>query len=175
MQNLRSLLDTAEENAAELRKHTSGRLQPTPPPQQLRFFVVDDEAATIPLRAIHAEWRSPRSAETAIRVGERSAEGCVATLLREIEDPLSIEDLPPAVGSSDYDAQASAMAPDSAIVAWPQPPPNAAGGGSSSSSSSSSSGAVAKGSSQTQKLKRYTHASGGRWRRHPAHGAPLLP
>ena len=117
MQNLRSLLDTAEENAAELRKHTSGRLQPTPPPQQLRFFVVDDEAATIPLRAIHAEWRSPRSAETGNPESwERSAEGCVATLLREIEDPLSIEDLPPAVGSSDYDAQASAMAPDSAIV-----------------------------------------------------------
>lgn len=117
MQNLRSLLDTAEENAAELRKRAAGRLQPTPPPQQLRFFVVDDEAATTPLRAIHAEWRSPRSAETGNPESwERSAEGCVATLLREIEDPLSIEDLPPAVGSSDYDPQASAMAPDSAIV-----------------------------------------------------------
>ena len=107
-------------------------------------------AARDPCRMAVAKVSQPQS-----RVGERSAEGCVATLLREIEDPLSIEDLPPAVGSSDYDAQASAMAPDSAIVrAATAAAERRRRWRSSSSSSSSREGSGERARARTQKPKR---------------------
>ena len=78
MQNLRALLDVAEDERAQARP---------PPPQQLRFYVVHDEEAAEPLREIAALWRSPTSQQG--DAWQRSADGVLAALLRQT-DPAAI-------------------------------------------------------------------------------------
>ena len=89
MQNLRALLDAAEEHSSALR---TGAAPPRshPPRQQVKFFVVRDEDAADPLEEIAAVWRPPglgASRHTAAQGDAwlRSAEGVVASLLRQAD------------------------------------------------------------------------------------------
>ena len=86
MQNLRSILDAAEDHSSALRTGGVSRAPP-PPAQEVQFFVVDDDSATVPLRIVRTDWRSPR-----LPHAERpdawlkSAEHCVSSLLYQIDN-----------------------------------------------------------------------------------------
>lgn len=114
MQSLRGLLDAADENQAALRSGAALR-HAAPPNQEVRFFVVHDEVAAVPLREVSALWRSPPivhavSREKNAEAWFQSAESCVKALLREIDQDAPSDEPPIADGGrrGEYDEHVDA-------------------------------------------------------------------
>ena len=84
MQDLRALLESAEEHRTALKSGAAP--PPAPPPRQhVKFFVVPEGDEHQELREISALWRSPSQRHAAADLWSHSAESVLTALLRQVE------------------------------------------------------------------------------------------